>query len=159
MTKQSGVTVIVIPQPTVNGPLHIGHLSGPYLAADIASRAARARGDRVLTLAGLDVHPNYVLTKAESLGVDVDEMVAGFRAQITTAFDLAGIGYDAFLDPEEAHFQRAVTGMLTELVETGAVSMREVTLHAPRVMYVRLISASAEFRPQLRGPDFKPAKD
>ena len=43
----TGVTVIVIPQPTVNGPLHIGHLSGPYLGADVASRAARARGERV----------------------------------------------------------------------------------------------------------------
>ena len=116
VAKQAGVTVIVIPQPTVNGPLHIGHLSGPYLAADIASRAARARGDRVLTLAGLDVHPNYVLTKAETLGVDVEEMVAGFRAQITTAFDLAGIGYNpitrAFLLSSDtkvnylAHFRR-----------------------------------------------------
>jgi methionyl-tRNA synthetase len=130
VTKQPGVTVIVIPQPTVNGPLHIGHLSGPYLAADIASRAARARGDRVLTLAGLDIHPNYVLTKAENLGVDVDEMVAGFRTQITTAFDLAGIGYDAFLDPEDAQFQRAITGMLTELIAAGTITMREVTLHA-----------------------------
>jgi methionyl-tRNA synthetase len=129
-SKQSGVTVIVIPQPTVNGPLHIGHLSGPYLAADIASRAARARGDRVLTLAGLDVHPNYVLTKAENLGVDVAEMVAGFRAQITTAWELAGIGWDVFLDPEEEAFQQAIRGMLTELVATGAVSLREVTLHA-----------------------------
>jgi methionyl-tRNA synthetase len=113
----------------VNGPLHIGHLSGPYLAADIASRAARARGDRVLTLAGVDVHPNYVLTKAENLGVEVNQMVAGFRSQITTAFDLAGIGYDMFLDPEDAKFQRAVTGMLTELVAKGALAMREVTLY------------------------------
>lgn len=129
MMKSSGVTVIVIPQPTVNGPLHIGHLSGPYLAADIASRAARARGDRVLTLAGVDVHPNYVLTKAENLGVDATEMVAGFRAQIRRAFELAGIGYDVFLDPEEADFQRAVTGMLTELVTSGAARMRQVTMH------------------------------
>jgi methionyl-tRNA synthetase len=124
----SGVTVIVIPQPTVNGPLHIGHLSGPYLAADIASRAARARGERVLTLAGLDVHPNYVLTKAENLGMDVGEMVARFRAQITTAFDLAGIGYDAFLDPEDADFERAIPGMLGEMVANGTVPMREITL-------------------------------
>jgi methionyl-tRNA synthetase len=130
MSKQPGVTVIVIPQPTVNGPLHIGHLSGPYLAADIASRAARARGDRVLTLAGVDVHPNYVLTKAENLGVEVNQMVAGFRRQITSAFDLAGIGYDVFLDPEDAKFQQAVTGMLTELIAAGTISMREVTLHA-----------------------------
>ena len=70
--QSGGVTVIVIPQPTVNGPLHIGHLSGPYLAADVAARAARARGERVLTLAGVDIHPNYVLTKAESLDADVD---------------------------------------------------------------------------------------
>src|SRR3984885_13044079 len=112
MTKQPGVTVIVIPQPTVNGPLHVGHLSGPYLAADIASRAAKDRGDRIVTLAGVDVHPNYVVTRAENLGVDVNEMVAGFKAQITTAFERAGIGYDAFLDPEEDDFQRAVTGML-----------------------------------------------
>jgi methionyl-tRNA synthetase len=125
----SGVTVIVIPQPTVNGPLHIGHLSGPYLAADVASRAARARGERVLTVAGIDVHPNYVLTKAESLGVEVGEMVARYRAQILSAFELARIGYDAFLDPQDSGYRRAVAGMLTELVTNGTVPMREITLH------------------------------
>jgi hypothetical protein len=36
VSEQAPVTVIVIPQPTVNGPLHIGHLSGPYLGADVA---------------------------------------------------------------------------------------------------------------------------
>jgi methionyl-tRNA synthetase len=130
VTDQSpGVTVIVIPQPTVNGPLHVGHLSGPYLAADVAARAARARGERVLTLAGVDVHPNYVLTKAESLGVDVDEMIAGYRRQIMAAFDGARIGWDVFLDPQDAGYQRAVAGMLRELVDNGTVPMREFTLH------------------------------
>ncbi len=122
-------TVIVIPQPTVNGPLHIGHLSGPYLAADVASRAARARGDRVLTVAGLDVHPNYVLTKAELIDTDVTEMVAKYRASILSAFSLAGIGYDAFLDPQDQAYQAAIAGMLSELVESGVVPMREMTLH------------------------------
>jgi len=124
-----GVTVIVIPQPTVNGPLHIGHLSGPYLGADIAARAARARGERVLSLAGVDVHPNYVLTKAENLGMDVGEMVAKYRAQIMSAFRGAGISYDAFLDPQDPQYRQAIAGMLRELVETGTVPMREVTLH------------------------------
>jgi methionyl-tRNA synthetase len=122
-------TVIVIPQPTVNGPLHIGHLSGPYLAADVASRAARARGDRVLTVAGLDVHPNYVLTKAELIGADVTEMVAKYRASILSAFSLAGIGYDAFLDPQDPAYQSAIAGMLSDLVDSGVVPMREMTLH------------------------------
>jgi methionyl-tRNA synthetase len=125
----AGVTVIVIPQPTVNGPLHIGHLSGPYLGADIAARAARARGERVLTLAGVDVHPNYVLTKAELLDVDVEEMVTRYRTQIMTAFARARIGYDFFLDPQDPGYQRAIAGMLRELVENGTVPMRELTLH------------------------------
>jgi methionyl-tRNA synthetase len=129
VTEQSSdVTVIVIPQPTVNGPLHIGHLSGPYLAADVAARAARGRGERVLTLAGIDVHPNYVLTKAEILGEDVGEMIARYRGQIMAAFDGARIGYDAFLDPQDPAYQRAIAGMLSEMVANGTLPMREVTL-------------------------------
>ena len=130
LTEQStGVTVIVIPQPTVNGPLHIGHLSGPYLGADVAARAARARGERVLTLAGVDVHPNYVLTKAENLGVDVEDMIAKYRGQIMSAFEGARIGWDAFLDPQVPAYQRAISGMLRELVTDGTAPMQEVTLH------------------------------
>lgn len=129
MIESSKVTVIVIPQPTVNGALHIGHLSGPYLAADIASRAARARGERVLTLAGVDVDPNYVLTKAELLGADVDEMVSTYRGQIMAAYEGARIGWDAFLDPQDPHYRQAIAGMLRELVESGIVPMREYVLH------------------------------
>lgn len=125
----SGVTVIVIPQPTVNGPLHIGHLSGPYLAADIASRAAFARGERVLTVAGVDVHPNYVLTKAESIGADVEEMIARYRSRIMSAFELARIGYDVLLDPEDRDYQQAIAGTLRELVTSGIVPMEEFVLH------------------------------
>jgi methionyl-tRNA synthetase len=129
VTPGGRVTVIVIPQPTVNGPLHIGHLSGPYLAADVASRAARARGERVLTLAGVDVHPNYVLTKAENLGVDVEEMVRTYRGQIVSSFERAGIGWDVFLDPQQPAYRAAIGGMLEELVANGTVPMEEHTLH------------------------------
>jgi methionyl-tRNA synthetase len=129
MTGEPGnATVFVIPQPTVNGPLHIGHLSGPYLAGDIAARAAKARGERVLTLAGVDVNPNYVLTKAESLGTDVDEFVERNTAQITAVFDQARIDYDMFVDPRDPGHQRAITGLLTELVTAGIVPMEEFTL-------------------------------
>jgi methionyl-tRNA synthetase len=129
MTEPAGVTVLIIPQPTVNGPLHIGHLSGPFLAADIAARAGRARGERMLALAGVDVHPNYVLTKAETLGVDVHEMVARFRAQIVQAWQLGRVGYDVFIDPETPEFEGAVNGMLNELVANGTLPMEEVTLY------------------------------
>src|SRR6185312_16400638 len=121
--------VIVIPQPTVNGPLHVGHLSGPFLAADIAARAARARGERIITLAGVDVHPNFVTTKAANMGLDVHEMVARYREQIAAAFQLGRISYDVFIDPEQDSFCRAVNGMLGELLERGAIRMQSMTLH------------------------------
>ena len=124
----TGTTVLVIPQPTVNGPLHIGHLSGPYLAGDIAARAARARGERVLTLAGIDVHPNYVLTKAENLGADVEEMVRTYRGQIVGSYEQARIGWDVFLDPQQPAYRSAIAGMLEELVANGIVPMEDYTL-------------------------------
>ncbi|HST46939.1 class I tRNA ligase family protein [Jatrophihabitans sp.] len=130
MTQAAGgATVIVIPQPTLNGPLHVGHLSGPFIAADIASRAARGRGERVFTLAGVDVHPNFVMAKADNRGVDVHEMVADYRSQIQVAFDLARIGYDTFLDPEQPAFERAINLMLNQMLDTGSLEMREMVLH------------------------------
>jgi methionyl-tRNA synthetase len=41
-------TVVLSPPPTPNGPLHLGHLAGPYVAADVAVRALRLSGRRVL---------------------------------------------------------------------------------------------------------------
>ncbi|GAA0615664.1 class I tRNA ligase family protein [Kribbella sandramycini] len=124
------LSVFTFPQPTVNGPLHVGHLSGPYLAADIAARAARARGERVLVTSGLDVHQNYVLTRAEREGLDPHAMVADFRDDILDTYARARIGYDRFSNPLTAGHAPAVRQLLTHLVESGATPLREVTLHA-----------------------------
>ncbi len=81
----AGVTVVVVPRAKANGPLQLGQLAGPYLAADIAARAARARGERVLTVGGFDVHQNCVLTRAETDGVDVDKLISAYRDEIIDA--------------------------------------------------------------------------
>src|SRR5213080_1653560 len=95
--------VFVIVQPTVNGPLHVGHLSGPYLAADVAIRAARLRGDDVLAVAGVDKHQNYVAAR---------------------------IAWDTFLDPvTDPAFGPAVAALLTDLLDSDAVELRETELH------------------------------
>lgn len=124
------VTVFTFPQPTANGPLHVGHLSGPYVAADLAARAARARGERVFVSTGLDIHQNYVLTRAENEGTEVLPMMAAFRDEIQHTYRLAGIGYDNFTDPLRAEHSRRIDGMLRAIVDSGATPMREVTLHA-----------------------------
>jgi len=126
----AGVTVITIPPPTANGPLHVGHLSGPYLASDIAARAAKARGEEVLVVAGVDVGQNFIATMAEVRGVDVDGMIRKYRAEILDAFERGRIHYDAFVEPQEPAYVRAMAGMARDMVESGSVPMRAVTLHA-----------------------------
>ncbi|WP_432949637.1 class I tRNA ligase family protein [Kribbella sp. CA-253562] len=124
------VTVFTFPQPTANGPLHVGHLSGPYLAADIAARAARARGEQVVVTTGLDVHQNYVLTRAELEGLDVGEMLADFRAGIQETYQQARIGYDRFSDPLSDEHAPVIRDLMNHLVVSGAAPLREVTLYA-----------------------------
>jgi methionyl-tRNA synthetase len=125
-----GITVVIVPPATANGPMHVGHLSGPYLAADIAARAARARGERVLTTAGFDVHQNWVLTRAEKEGIDVEKLAASYRDEIVATLDAARIQYDVFLDPQREAYQQGVTTLAADLVSADRFPLRELTLLA-----------------------------
>jgi methionyl-tRNA synthetase len=116
--------------PTPNGALHLGHLSGPYLAADIAARAARARGQRVLTVGGVDPHQNYVVAKAERLGRLPAEVADEYAGLVRQAWERARISYDIFVDPaHDAAYRSGVRALLTALVDGKAVELTETTLH------------------------------
>lgn len=120
-------TVVLTPPPTPNGPLHVGHLSGPYVAADVAVRAARARGERVLSVSGLDVHQNYVVTAAEQEGRPVAEVLTDYGGRVRGALAMTRISYDLFLDPAaDADYRDAVARLLGELVAAGTVAVRDV---------------------------------
>ncbi|MEV4173334.1 class I tRNA ligase family protein [Nonomuraea sp. NPDC049709] len=124
-----GLTVLVSPPPTPNGPLHVGHLSGPYVAADVAARAARARGERVLTICGTDDHQNYVPAKARALGLDPDKVISDYGTRIAEVLKAIRVDHHVFTSPRRDHdYRRAVTGLLDELVEAGVVVSREHTL-------------------------------
>ncbi|MEV5570878.1 class I tRNA ligase family protein [Spirillospora sp. NPDC052269] len=121
--------VVTTPPPTPNGPLHVGHLSGPYVAGDIAARALRASGADVLTMSGLDANQNYVLAKAEALGRPVDETMRDYSDRIRTAFAKARIEYDVLLDPaQDADYREAVGRLAGELFE-DAQNAEETVLH------------------------------
>jgi len=124
------ISVLITPPPTPNGPLHLGHLSGPYVAGDVALRAARARGESVLSVSGLDVHQNYVVTAAEQEGRTPAEVIEDYGARIRSAFALAGVEYDLFLDPAaDDDYRTGVARLLDELLAgagSSAVAVREV---------------------------------
>lgn len=126
----AGATVVVMPPARTDGPLSIGQLAGPYLAADIAARSARVRGERVVTTAGVDVHRDSVRARAEHEGLDATKLVAAFRDEFVDTLDAARIRYDVFLDPLSAEYQRGVTTLAANLTEAGRIPLRKRTMLA-----------------------------
>lgn len=126
---RSGPLVVTATAPTPNGALHVGHLSGPYIAADIAARAERARGRDVLAVGGIDPHQNYVVAKAEAEARTSIEALDEYSARVRGIFDRARVSYDLFIDPQhDAAYRDAVARLVGDLVARGAVQERETAL-------------------------------
>ncbi len=92
--------IVTATPPTPNGDLHLGHLSGPYLAADIHARYLRARGVDALYLSGADDHQSYVPAKGRKLGIGPREVADRFGDQIEETLSLAEIDLDLFVRPK-----------------------------------------------------------
>jgi methionyl-tRNA synthetase len=121
--------VVLSPPPTPNGPLHLGHLSGPYIAADIAVRALRERGRSVFAVCGLDDHQNYVLAKARELDEPVREVRDRYAGLIRGVLAKARVVPDEFTEPADDPFYReAVRRFFEVLVTTGAVAVEPWSL-------------------------------
>ena len=61
--------LIGVAWPYANGPLHLGHLAGAYLSADVFARYHRMRGDEVLMVSGSDSHGAPITMRSDSEGI------------------------------------------------------------------------------------------
>jgi methionyl-tRNA synthetase len=126
---EDDLVIVTATAPTPNGSLHLGHLSGPFIASDIAARAARARGRRTLTVSGLDPHQNYVPAKAAKEGRTTGAMLDDYESLVRRSLSAARISYDLFADPRaDRGYRDAVAGLLRALADAGAVPAERFTL-------------------------------
>jgi methionyl-tRNA synthetase len=112
--------------PTTNGDLHVGHLSGPYLAADVFTRAQRMLGHTVCYVSGGDDHQTYVVTTAQRLGLDPLTLAAECNDDIRETLRLAEIDMDVFHTPDAAHREH-VRRFFAELYRRGRLARRTWT--------------------------------
>lgn len=82
--------------PYANGPLHLGHLAGAYLPADIYVRYLRNRGEDVLYICGTDEHGVPITITAEKMGMTPQKVVDRFHRVIERDFRDFGISFDNF---------------------------------------------------------------
>lgn len=89
-------TLITSALPYVNGPVHIGHVAGVYLPADIYARYLRMKGEDVLFIGGSDEHGVPITISAQKEGVTPQDIVDRYHALIKKAFEDFGISFDIY---------------------------------------------------------------
>ncbi|MDY7395928.1 methionine--tRNA ligase [Aureibaculum sp. 2210JD6-5] len=82
--------------PYTNGPVHIGHLAGVYVPADIYARYQRLQGNDVLYICGSDEHGVPITIKAKKEGITPQQVVDKYHNMIKKSFEEFGISFDNY---------------------------------------------------------------
>ncbi|REL38087.1 methionine--tRNA ligase [Rhodohalobacter sp. SW132] len=89
-------TLITSALPYANGPIHLGHLAGAYLPADLYTRYLRLRGRDVLHICGSDEHGVPITIAAEKEGITPQQVVDKFHTMNKQVFEQFGIDFDYY---------------------------------------------------------------
>src|SRR5215470_3669010 len=96
MTTEPEIIHVSVAWPYANGHLHVGHLAGAYLPADIFARYHRLRGNDVLMVSGSDCHGTPITLQAVREGSSPQEVIRRYHASFLETFTALGIGFDLF---------------------------------------------------------------
>ncbi|MFZ4454888.1 MAG: methionine--tRNA ligase [Bacteroidales bacterium] len=96
MNKNFKRTLITTALPYANGPVHIGHLAGVYVPADIYARYLRLKGEEVLMIGGSDEHGVPITIKAKNEGITPQDVVDRYHSIIKKSFEDFGITFDIY---------------------------------------------------------------
>lgn len=94
--KQFKRTLVTTALPYANGPVHIGHLAGVYVPADIYVRYLRLKGEDVLLIGGSDEHGVPITLKARREGISPQDVVDKYHRIIKDSFKEFGISFDIY---------------------------------------------------------------
>jgi methionyl-tRNA synthetase len=131
VSTASRPAIIVPATPTSNGDLHVGHLAGPYLAADIYARYLRATGRPVVNTTCTDDSQSYVITTAHRLGLPMQVLVDKSTNEIEHTYQAMGgiLGdLNRGLPPVDHTYRETVRRFVTELHAAGKFELRTLSM-------------------------------
>ena len=105
--------------PYANGPVHIGHLAGVYVPADIYVRYLRAQGEDVLFIGGSDEHGVPITIKARKEGVTPQDIVDRYHKIIKDSFAELGISFDIYSRTSSAEHHATAAAYFKKLYDEG----------------------------------------
>ena len=112
-------TTVTSALPYANGPIHIGHLAGVYVPADIYVRYLRSKGEDVIFIGGSDEHGVPITIKARQEGVSPQDIVDRYHAVIKDSFEKFGISFDIYSRTSNKTHHETAAEFFTTLYEKG----------------------------------------
>ena len=125
MDKNFKRTLVTCALPYANGPIHIGHLAGVYVPADIYVRYLRMRGREVLYVCGSDEHGVPITIKARQQGCSPQDIVDKYHGIIKDSFEGLGIHFDIYGRTSSEVHARNASGFFRKLYDDGKFITRE----------------------------------
>ncbi|MGI6073509.1 MAG: methionine--tRNA ligase [Fermentimonas sp.] len=119
MSKNFKRTLITSALPYANGPVHIGHLAGVYVPADIYSRYLRLKGEEVLFIGGSDEHGVPITIKARKEGVSPQDIVDRYHELIKRSFEEFGIAFDIYSRTTSDIHNKTASDFFKKLYDKG----------------------------------------
>ncbi len=120
MTERERI-FIGVAWPYANGPLHLGHVAGAYLPADIFARYHRTKGNEVLMVSGSDQHGTPITIKAEQEGKKPADVAAKYHQAFLNAWEKLGISFDLFTSTETANHAHVAQDIFLTLLNKGYI--------------------------------------
>jgi methionyl-tRNA synthetase len=118
-------TFVFSTPPTPNGDLHLGHLSGPYLGADVFVRFQRLNGAEAWHLTGSDDFQSYVVECARREGRSPEETAAHYSREIAETLRMMDINLDQYtVTNDDPTYQQGLRDFFSRLVASGSVTPR-----------------------------------
>ena len=112
-------TLVTTALPYANGPVHIGHLAGVYVPADIYVRYLRLKGEDVLMIGGSDEHGVPITIRAKKEGVTPQDIVDRYHALIRDSFKEFGISFDIYSRTSSAIHAKTASDFFRTLYDKG----------------------------------------
>ena len=109
--------LIGVAWPYANGPLHLGHIAGAYLPADIFARYHRIKGNEVLMVSGSDEHGTPITIRAEEEGKSPAEIAERYHQDFLECWERLGISFDLFTTTETNNHHEVTQDIFTTLLE------------------------------------------
>src|SRR4249919_997758 len=123
--KEFNRILVTAALPYANGPVHIGHLAGCYIPADIYVRFERARKKDILFVGGSDEHGVPITIRAMKEGITPQQVVDKYHSQIKKSFEQMGISFDIYSRTSSQVHHETAAGFFKTLNDANVFEEKE----------------------------------